>query len=104
MSGPKHELSGADLTPDYTHRQLYLASLTPLAVLLLPPPHTLLHCGEQAGHLGGHGGLLGGVVVQDLTILNSSIINLILGSLLTLGRFSFTTNTKYLVSMKIISH
>lgn len=89
---------GHHLALVYTHRRVYLATLsTGLSVLLLPAD-LLLHGAQQAGHAGAHGGLLG-VVVDDLSvlsILNGSLVSLILGGFLTLGRLSLTTNKRFM--------
>ena len=89
---------GHHLALVYTHRRVYLATLsTGLSVLLLPAD-LLLHGAQQAGHAGAHGGLLG-VVVDDLSvlpILNGSLVSLILCGFLTLGRLCLTTNKRFM--------
>ena len=89
---------GHHLALVYTHRRVYLSTLsTGLSVLLLPAD-LLLHGTQEAGHPGAHGGLLG-VVVDDLSvlsILNGSLVSLILGGFLTLGRLSLTTNKRFM--------
>ena len=90
----------------YTHRRVYLATLPAGLGVLLLPADLLLHGRQEAGHPGAHGGLLG-VVVDDLSvlsILDGSLVSLILGRFLSLGRLCLTTNKRIiskLAPMKI---
>ena len=89
---------GHHLALVYTHRRVYLATLSTGLCVLLLPADLLLHGAEQAGHAGAHGGLLG-VVVDDLSVLSlldGSLVSLILGGFLALGRFSLTTNKRFM--------